>query len=234
MREGWHVNWINPGDAGLAPGVAWKLPAGFRAGLLEWPAPERFRSGPLAIFGYAQEVLLVTQVRAPADLAPGSTVELAADVSWLACEEACVPGGAAVSLRLPVETVARRDAKWHARIAETRDRRPSPSLQWNVQARAEDATRLVLDVQTAAENTPPIEGVFFFPFEPGIIENAAAQTLVTAPGPSGRVAYQLRVELSRTGAGVPHRISGVLVSAAGWGGAHVPGAIEIDVPVAGR
>ena len=42
MRPGWHVYWRNPGDAGLPPEIAWKLPPGFTAGEIAWPTPERF------------------------------------------------------------------------------------------------------------------------------------------------------------------------------------------------
>lgn len=234
MREGWHVNWLNPGDAGLAPGIAWKLPPGFRAGLLAWPMPDRFRSGPLVIFGYGGDVVLATEVRVPKELPPGGAVELAADVSWLACEEACIPGSAAASLRLPVEPAPRRNATSGAMIEAALARCPSPSLQWNVQARIEDGDRLVLDLQTAAAATPRIENVFFFPFDQGIIENASAQALSASAGPYDRTAYQLRIELSRVGGARPSRLAGVLVSASGWNGDGKPGAIEIDIPVSPR
>jgi thiol:disulfide interchange protein DsbD len=231
MQDGWHVNWLNPGDAGLAPGIAWKLPPGFRAGLVEWPLPERFRDGPLVIFGYAGEVVLSTEVRAPADLAPGGEVQLAADVSWLACREACIPGEAVATLRLPVEASPRRHAESAAEISAARARCPAPSLSWNVQARIENDDRMVLELQTADETTPRIENVFFFPFDQGIIENGSAQAMTASTGPHGRVAYQLRVELSRVGGTRPSRLSGVLVSASGWNSGDGPGAIEIDIPV---
>jgi thiol:disulfide interchange protein DsbD len=231
MENGWHVNWLNPGDAGLAPSVAWRLPEGFRPGLLEWPHPERFVTGPLVIFGYAAEVLLVTEVRAPAAMEAGSEVELLADVSWLACAEACIPGSATVSLRLPVEAASRPDADGVRRIEGARRRRPALSGAWHVEARTEDTSRLVLEVQTAAESTPLLDGLFFFPYEPGVIENAAAQVASVSPGPGGRIAYQLRVELSRVAPHPPSRLTGVLVCASGWTAGGGPGAIEVDVPV---
>src|SRR5437762_4954849 len=41
LEKGWHVYWRNPGDSGSPPQVAWMLPAGFRAGAMEWPYPRR-------------------------------------------------------------------------------------------------------------------------------------------------------------------------------------------------
>jgi thiol:disulfide interchange protein DsbD len=234
MEEGWHVNWLNPGDAGLAPGVSWRLPAGFRAGLLEWPHPRRFVTGPVVIFGYEAEVLLVTDVRAPATLEAGGAVELIADVSWLACAEACVPGSGTASLRLPVEAVSRPDADGVRRIEAARRRLPSPAGAWHVEAYPEDATRLVLELQTAAATTPALEGLYFFPYEQGLIENSSAQVMSVSPGPGGRTGYQLRVELSRMATQPPSRLTGVLVSASGWSGGTGSGAIEVDIPIRSR
>src|SRR5678815_3096086 len=59
MKEGWHVNWTNPGDAGLAPSIKWILPPVLKAGIITWPLPARIMTGPLAIFGYAGDVLLI-------------------------------------------------------------------------------------------------------------------------------------------------------------------------------
>ena len=30
LEPGWHTYWVNPGDAGTAPKLTWKLPAGFQ------------------------------------------------------------------------------------------------------------------------------------------------------------------------------------------------------------
>src|SRR5580700_6467224 len=41
MAPGWHTYWRNPGDSGLPTEIAWQLPAGFTAGAIAWPVPER-------------------------------------------------------------------------------------------------------------------------------------------------------------------------------------------------
>jgi len=228
MEPGWHVNWLNPGDAGLAPGIAWRLPAGLRAGLIEWPLPGRFTSGPLSIFGYGGEVVLSSDVAVPADLAEGSSMDLVAEVSWLACADACVPGSATVNLRVPVEAAARPDAEGRKRIDDARARCPAPAFLWDVSVRRGDGASLLLDIQTAADTTPVLEGVFFFPYEPGVIQNAAAQLLSAAPGPHGRIAYELRVECARIGSELPKRLAGILVCESGWTPGAGPQAIAVD------
>ena len=46
IAPGWHTYWINPGDSGEPPQIDWALPAGFSAGDIAWPQPERIRVGP--------------------------------------------------------------------------------------------------------------------------------------------------------------------------------------------
>ena len=67
MAPGWHTYWRNPGDSGLPTQLSWKLPAGYTAGAIQWPAPERLPAGPLMNFGYEGEVLLLTDIGVTAD-----------------------------------------------------------------------------------------------------------------------------------------------------------------------
>jgi thiol:disulfide interchange protein DsbD len=103
MAEGWHTYWENGGDAGLPTTIEWTLPDGFTAGPILWPVPHRYaEEGDVVTFGYADEVLLVTEISAGRSIPPGETVTVAARVDWLQCKDICIPGGAEVSLRLPV------------------------------------------------------------------------------------------------------------------------------------
>ena len=42
----WHTYWRNPGDSGEPTALVWKLPAGWSAGEIQWPAPRRRPAGP--------------------------------------------------------------------------------------------------------------------------------------------------------------------------------------------
>ncbi len=231
MSDGWHVNWINPGDAGLAPSVAWKLPEGFKAGIVQWPMPSRIPTGPLTIFGYANEVLLMVDVRPPADLQPGGNIELAADVSWLACAEECVPGTATLHLQIPVEKSARPHADHRAWFDATEAQLPRHALAWSVDARIDQSTTLVLEIQNGAGNGAPLERAFFFPYEPGLIENAEPQAMSMHVGPAGQSVYELRITRARIPAGAMSNVEGVIVATSGLGAGTAPAAIEINVPV---
>ena len=112
MEEKWHTYWIFSGDAGLPIEVEWQLPAGVVAGPLQWPLPNKFEEqGELVVYGYADEVLLMAGATAPPALAAGDTLHLAAKASWLVCRELCIPGGASLTLALPVAAVGKPSAQ---------------------------------------------------------------------------------------------------------------------------
>jgi thiol:disulfide interchange protein DsbD len=80
---GWHVYWKNPGDTGLATKLAWR---GGEAGPVAWPAPSAFDEDGLVTYGYAEPVLLASELR----LAPGAD-RIGVDVDVLLCRESCIP-----------------------------------------------------------------------------------------------------------------------------------------------
>ncbi len=233
IKAGWHINWTNPGDAGMAPSIAWKLPDGFKAGIVDWPLPARFVTGPLVIFGYAGDVLLVSEVRVPANLPADGNVDLKAGVSWLACANECIPGSADLKLELPVEKTARPDAATRTQFETTAARVPGHSLAWKLDAWIEETNTLVLEIQSGDASTGPLEDLFFFPYDPGLIENAAPQPVTAAPGPAGNV-YQLRIARARMPAAELTRAYGLLVASKGLSKADGPAAIEVNVPLSRR
>src|SRR5512139_3696037 len=95
---GWHTYWRNPGDSGEPTRLEWRLPPGFEASEIHWPYPSRLPAGPLMNYGYEGEVLLLSRITPPRELAPGTQVTLAAKASWLACSrEHCIPEDGGVS-----------------------------------------------------------------------------------------------------------------------------------------
>ncbi|MDH3197652.1 MAG: protein-disulfide reductase DsbD family protein [Candidatus Krumholzibacteria bacterium] len=234
IAPGWHLNWLNPGDAGLAPSVEWSLPEGLAAAPVSWPFPRSHAAGPLVIFGYEGELLLVAEVSVAPDFAPGTPVTLGATVSWLACREACVPGEAMLSLSLPLAKSARAQARWRSAFDALAARYPAATADWRVESWFEDEDAIYIEMQTARPGTALLEGVVFFPYEQGVIENAEPQTLArveTSGRPGG---YRLRVQRSRTVGATPPRLTGVLVSERGFDGGGAPSALVVDVPLEER
>jgi len=99
----WHIYWHNPGDAGMATGIDWKLPDGWEVGELRWPLPIRFiQPGDIVGYGYENQVMLSAVVTVPADAELGQSVTIAAEPYWLVCKDICLPGEAKVSTTVKV------------------------------------------------------------------------------------------------------------------------------------
>ena len=102
-KPGWHAYWRNPGDAGKAPSMRWRLPEGFAAGALRFPAPKLIPFGEFVTYGFDGAVTVLADLEVPSGLAPGNRVELAGDASWVVCDdELCIPESVSLSLALPV------------------------------------------------------------------------------------------------------------------------------------
>src|SRR4051812_47970070 len=64
-KKDWHTYWENPGDAGMPTELTWELPEGFKAGGIDWPAPDHLAEGPLLTYAYKSTVFLPVTVSAP-------------------------------------------------------------------------------------------------------------------------------------------------------------------------
>ena len=102
LEKGWHVYWMNAGDSGEPPKIAWTLPAGMTAGEMQFPIPQRLPLGPLMDFGYEDHVAFPVTIRAAAGMKPGP-VHLDAQVTWLVCAQVCLPGKAHLGLDLTMQ-----------------------------------------------------------------------------------------------------------------------------------
>jgi thiol:disulfide interchange protein DsbD len=127
LEPGWHIYWNGENDTGAPPTVTPKLPAGWTAGEMLWPAPIRHvGDGDLLDHIYEKRVVLLLPVKAPADAKPGSKVTLAVASEWMVCKSACMLGSGESSLTLPVVEAGKQPAKGaDARLIDaSRDRVP--------------------------------------------------------------------------------------------------------------
>ena len=178
VREGWHVFWENPGDAGLPLELRWTLPEGFAAGDILHPIPKYIPVGPLASFAHEGEPVFLTSVTAPADLQPGQHATFSVDASWQVCEEICVPEDGRFSLTLPIATPA-EVARPHQSVFEAA-RAALPAAFDGDAAFAARGGAYVLDMQ--APEGFSAEGAFFFPAPEGLIKPAGEQEATVADG----------------------------------------------------
>jgi thiol:disulfide interchange protein DsbD len=177
IRPGWHTYWRNPGDAGAPSEIAWALPQGWQAGAIDWPIPKELPVGPLMDFGYEGKVWLLTRLNVPFDAKPGAVV-VHATASWLVCSEVCVPEDARLTLPLdigPAPSAPYPDiaAQFAAARAKLPTSAPWPAtFAWNKQ----------LDVYFAAGTDSRVSAARFFPYEGGLIQGIAPQSLGAARG----------------------------------------------------
>ncbi len=231
IAPGWHTYWRNPGESGLPTTLVWKLPPGFVAGDIEWPAPQVLKAGPLVNYGYEGEVLHLVPIAVPRDAKPGTTATLAARADWLVCKETCIPEGADLALALPIATVGAPDPHWSEAIETTRAALPRPQPAWSATAVASGSTiALTLTPPPGAADPGALQ---FFAEAENRIEPSVAQ-LRTAQGGS----YVLSLPISHQMSGGFARLRGVLTASRGRDStAHerdaMVHAIALDLPLAG-
>src|SRR5437763_12572494 len=176
IAPGWHTYWRNPGDAGLPTEIAWTLPAGFTAGDIMWPVPERFVVDGLGNYGYRDAVDLLIPIAASQNVESGGTANLAAAVSWLVCSDICIPGDAKLALALPVGAgPATPDPAVKDLFTTARSHLPTPAGFEARFAVTGKELRLILPELAFAGFEQP--NAAFYPFDANVIDAAAEPKL---------------------------------------------------------
>ncbi|WP_044891566.1 protein-disulfide reductase DsbD family protein [Opitutus terrae] len=229
----WHTYWLNPGT-GLATTLAWKLPAGFTAGDIQWPAPIvlKDRSGTVVGNGYEGETLLLVTITPPATLATGTEVRLEADAEWLMCSDVCIPGGQALSLTLPVRgDPPSPNPPWHEKIAATAAGLPRPPEQWKVTASRDEKNITLHITPTADRPTQVPEQLHFFADDNLVAYELPQTTQPAGTAGSARVGFILTAPVSPDGPQNATELRGVLTSENGWRADGSMRGLRIDVPL---
>ena len=182
MDPHWHTYWQNPGDSGMPTTIQWKLPAGFKAGPVQWPQPQRLPVPPLMNYGYEGEIVLPVEITVPKDgllSLLGRPARLAARADWLVCKDVCLPGGADLELTLPVvQGNPAPDARWAALFDKALASMPVRALTGAVAATVDGMIELTLPGARLLPSAPSApKGVYVFPTIEGLVEHAAPQTV---------------------------------------------------------
>ena len=212
IQEHWHTYWRNPGDAGEATKIAWTLPAGWTAGDMVWPTPQKARLGPLLDYAYEGEVLIPVPITAAANAQVGATVSLTADVSYLVCEDVCVPEEAKLTLLLPVVAgTPSADPQWGKVVGEVLAKAPKPAGLKAVFKL--DGETLKLAITGGPLKGADLAGAYFFPYSPKVLEHSGEQAIER--GPEG-LTLSVKAGYDFIGGGtVPAEVAGVLSTKAG-------------------
>lgn len=171
LDEHWHIYWKNPGASGLATTIDWILPEGIEAGEIQWPAPEQIPLAGLVNYGYEEAATFIVTLQASEWLELGADLKITADLFWLICKEACLPGEAMLDLVLPVAAEAAPTAEADA-FAQARDSQAQSTHDWKTAAYVTEDT-LVVVVEGAAL---PAELSLYVDTE-GLVDPSAEQIL---------------------------------------------------------
>lgn len=97
LQPGWHTYWREPGAGGIPPSLTVQDPA-IRVEAIDFPVPERFMEGDLAMAGYAEAVRLPLRLI----VAPGARPQRL-DTQLFAgiCKDICIPVSGTLSVELP-------------------------------------------------------------------------------------------------------------------------------------
>jgi thiol:disulfide interchange protein DsbD len=208
----WHTYWLNPGT-GLPTSIDWKLPPGWQAGPIQWPAPHvlKDRSGNVVGNGYEGDTLLPVTLTAAANAPAGSKVTLAANIDWLECEDVCVPGGAKLTLELPVADEAPKpDAAWGEKIRATIADLPRADAAWKLTAARAGKTVTLHVIPNGSTSHAP-EGLHFFSED-----NLVAFDLPQVGKSDGRGGFTLELPTAPEADPKAKQLVGVLTSENGW------------------
>ncbi len=172
-QPGWHGYWLNPGDAGAPMRVEWQLPAGVEAGPLRFPVPQTLIISGLMNYVFEGPHAVLTNLRIPAGLAPGTRLPARARIDYLACtDRICVPERADLAIELIVGDGAvgapdrsRFDA-WRAALPRPLQTEGTYSIQGD---------RIRIAVPIPADT--PIEKPYLFPAAQGLLTHAAEQSV---------------------------------------------------------
>jgi thiol:disulfide interchange protein DsbD len=134
--QGWHSYYRNPGGIEESPSVSWKLPPGFSAGPIQWPAPhvtepafQMDETQPEKSYTYSDDqAFLITEITVPDDASLiGTSIRLKADAQWQICKDSCKNEKAQLEITLPVVAQSEIDNARQADFAKARSRQAQPS-----------------------------------------------------------------------------------------------------------
>ncbi len=195
IEPDWHIYWRNAGDTGLPPSIKLELPDGVSAGEVQWPVPTWYEHAGLLDFVFDEEVTLIIPLSVAPDF-KADRVNINAAIDWLVCKESCLPGGANVSINVPVgEPLNSSHAA--ASFEATRIRLPQPPanaatagiiMSW-------DGRRLQIDV-------PRAQRIRFFSYEPAKAPPVEPIRDAQSQGAPLHIEYDSRIDNAAQVAGV--------------------------------
>ncbi|MFT4546313.1 MAG: thiol:disulfide interchange protein [Verrucomicrobiales bacterium] len=213
IAPGWHTYWKNVGnDVGIPTSIEWELPEGFVAGELLFPSPhyEVTQDSPSHVF--SGTVYHVSQITPPADLEPGTTVEIKATLKLLVCDATSCepPNDRKLTFKLPVEVEAPKPSAEAPAISGMLDDSQLRLPNWPAKAILE-GNKVVLLAAIPAGVTVPNDGLYLYPSKRDVVADGKAAQAFEVDGDT------LKITIDKSGGDLAGVFSGRLVSETGFG-----------------
>ena len=166
---GWHGYWRNPGDAGAEPRVRWRLPEGWSAEPLQYPAPDRLIVMGLMNYVFERDYTLLATIRVPADAEPGvaSPIDARPRISGLHERGLRAGRGQCVGRGLAARRAPRTRPRGLPQALPRRCRGPAGSRRRNAASGSPSRCR----------PGSPLSEPYFFPATSDALSHAAPQTI---------------------------------------------------------
>ena len=206
LDDGWRTPWKNAGDVGNGLLARWTLPVGFTADSFAYPIPKLIPGPRVASYGYLDEVVFLATITPPASIETGRVTQISLTADFVVCGHTCIPAHAERSLELPVRDAPPATSDDAALIRRYADRLPVKHAQWTTRAARTDGG-FVLAVAPPVDWEGSMNGAYFFPANPVLLDHAADQSV----GRTAAGEYRVRLIESAYLPGQPERIEGVLV-----------------------
>ncbi|MEL6831114.1 MAG: protein-disulfide reductase DsbD domain-containing protein, partial [Pseudomonadota bacterium] len=105
LDPGWHIYWLNAGDAGIPPSMSWTDTSDLSAdtaGAFSWPTPELLPivDGEIMDYGYSDAVVLPFPVQVPDTGA--QRFDATGRTDYLICKDICIPESADLNLSFEI------------------------------------------------------------------------------------------------------------------------------------
>jgi thiol:disulfide interchange protein DsbD len=233
-KEGYHTYWKFPGIVGVPVNMTWSLPAGWKAGAIEWPEPEQVHMFKIRAQGYHGELVLPVRITPPPDLKSGTKVTLSGQAAWMCCGRDCNPDFADLKLELPVAAKEVIDATWEPAFAKAREAAPQPldANTWTATATRNSKDRVTLHLtaksEAAKQQLASVKDVLFFT-DDGYIH--ADKDQILRKEDDGTLQLELTVSEYYDGKTPPAHLVGLLQSPQGWSKGFTSKSVIINVPI---
>jgi suppressor for copper-sensitivity B len=148
MKKGWKIYWRSPGDAGFPPKLNWQKSENLEKTQFGWPLPKRFQVLGLQTLGYKDEVVFPITATVKD---PNQKLKLRADLSYLVCDDVCIPYQTKLSLDLPsnasgVASTDSRSSNYHL-ISQYMSKIPGDGKAHNLSIESVETTGALTEVE---------------------------------------------------------------------------------------